>query len=111
MNLSSQSFVNSPEFLLSPTTEGKIRSEYPLVIACIYSDTLNQLREDNKPIVGKLWALQALEMSVGRAMGHLIIIGSDETLKESRHAMYPVEYMDKSIGVKFGRALACGLTK
>ena len=54
-------------------------------------------------------ALQALEMAVGRAMGHLIIIGHDELLKKCRHAIYPVEYMDKSVGVRFGRAVAAGL--
>ena len=48
-------------------------------------------------------------MTVGRAMGHVIIIGCENLLNETRHAIYPTEYMDKSVGVKFGRAINNGL--
>ena len=59
LDLSNQNkVINNAEFIKNPTNEGKLKSEYPIVIACIYADNLEDLREGNKPVIGKIWALQ-----------------------------------------------------
>ena len=42
-------------------------------------------------------------------MGHLVVICHENVIEEVKNGGYPVEYLDKGLGVKFARSMHLGL--